>query len=163
VRIYDSEGRVTSQTNEADLKTTTTYYDRYSRVIDPAAPPLPPPAEPLPEMESILQLFTHTFEFRLAGSEEKRRTTSLLPIPSGDRIVVTTDRVRTFVTRRRESAAAGTPIGSIEVRTERRPKTAKDPETLVCIAQATDFGPDDLVVVQVDITAWWVLLTDHPD
>lgn len=152
--VYDSSTRRTTVTE--DVETTTTFYDRYGRAIDLAAPPLPPPAEPLPPMEPIQRLYGHTFELRLSGSEEKRQAIYLPPIPPGDCIVVTTDQVRTFVTRGVDAAAGGTVIGTIDVRTEREAKTEERPERLVCIVQASDFGPEDLVVVRVEVTAYWV-------
>jgi hypothetical protein len=158
--VYDADGRLASIT-DLGLPVTTNY-DRYGRVIDPAAPPLPPPAEPLPPEEPIVRLFTHTFEFRLLGAEVQRRAIELPRIPPNDRIVVTTDHVRTFVTRSGESAAASNLIGGVEVSTEQLPKTANDNGKLVCTAQATDFGPGDLIVVGVDVTVYWVMCTGEP-
>jgi hypothetical protein len=93
--------------------TTTTFYDRYGRVIDPAAPPLPPPTEPLPPMEPMHRLFTHTFEFRLLGAEAQQLRTYLPRLPRTDRIVVTTDLVRTFITRSGAPAAPSNLIGGV--------------------------------------------------
>jgi YD repeat-containing protein len=158
--VYDANARLTSQASEG-VETRTTHYDSYGRVIDPAAPPLPEPSEPPPELEPIQRLFAHTFEFRLSSSEEKLEVRELPPVPPCDRIVVTTDRVRTMVSRGRESPAASTVIGSIEIQTEVRPKTANGPATLVCVAAVRDFGPDDLVVIQVEVTVSWVLCKDR--
>jgi hypothetical protein len=158
--VYDSQYRLTSQTDDV-VETRTTYYDRYGRVIDPAAPPLPPPAEPLPPEEPIVRLYTHTFEFRLLGAEVQRLGIELPLIPPNDRILVTTDQVRTFVTRGGESAAASNLIGGVEVSTEQCPRTAKHNGKLVCTAQATDFAPGDLVVVGVDVTLYWVMFRNE--
>ena len=152
---YDAANRLTSVTDGDGA--ITTHDDPHGRAIDPAAPPLPPPAEPLPPMEPMQRLLGHTFELRLSGSEEQRQAIYLPPVPPGDRIVVTTVQVRSLVTRGADAAMAGTVIGTIEVRTERRPMTDKHPERLVCIAQASDFGPNDLVVVHAEVTVFWVL------
>jgi hypothetical protein len=125
-------------------------------VIDPAAPPLPPPDGPL------LQLFKHTFEFRLLGGEVQKSEIRLPFVPPDERIVVTTGQVRTFVTRGGESAAASNLIGDVEVSTEQLPKTANDNGKLVCTAEASDFGPGDLIVVGVDVTVYWVMCTGEP-
>jgi hypothetical protein len=147
VDVYDSAGRLISPIDYSVTKTTD--FGGQNQASDPAAGPAT--SEPLSVMEPILQLFRHTFEFRLSGSEEKWLAINLPPISAGACMVATIDRVRAFVTGSGE-AAASTPIGGIEVWTERRPKTAELPETLVCVAQASDFGPNDLVVIQVDVT-----------
>ena len=135
---YDCADRIPGEPEKSE--TWTTHYDSYGRVIVPGAPPLPAPSDPLPPPEPICRLFSHTFELRLAGSEEKRSSTFLAKIPPGDRLLVTIDQVRTFVTRGGEPAAASNLIGGVEVRTERHPATSERPERLVCIAQASDFG-----------------------
>jgi hypothetical protein len=137
--------------------TTTTFYDRYGRVIDPAAPPLPPPTEPLPPMEPMHRIFRRTFEFRLLGAEAQQLRMDLPPIRPTSRIVVTTDHVRTFITRSGEPAAASNLIGGVEVSTAQRAGKQPGSNYLVCTAQATDFAPGDLVVVSVDVTAYWIM------
>jgi hypothetical protein len=157
--VYDFDGRLTSTTDRGAR--TMTHYDRYGRVIDPAAPPLPPPAEPLPPDEPIVRLFTHTFEFRLLGAEVQLLGIELPLIPPNDRIVVTTDHVRTFVTRSGEPAAPSNLIGGVEVSTEQLPMAANHNGRLVCTAQATEFAPGDLVVVGVEVTLFWVMLSNQ--
>ena len=90
----------------------------------------------------VVLLSAHTFEFRLSGSEEQEQSLELPPIPRGDGFVVGASQVRSFVTR--DPGAADAAIGSIEVRTEVRA------QRLVCSARLSDFGPADLVVVQVE-------------
>jgi hypothetical protein len=159
---YDCAGRIPGEREKSE--TWTTHYDSYGRVIFTGAPPLPAPTDPLPPPEPICRLFRHTFELRLAGSDEQRSSTFLPKIPPGDRLLVTIDQMRTFVTRGGEPAAASNLIGGVEVRTGRhqgapeRPErlgVPERPERLVCIAEASDFGAGDLVVVQVDVSCWW--------
>jgi hypothetical protein len=152
--VYDSDGQITAHIDAGD--TLTTYYDCCGCVIDPAAPPI----EPLPPMEPMQRLFAHTFQFQLVGTELQRQSTCLPPIPASDRIVVTTDRVHTYVTRGGEPAAASNLIGGVEVSTEQHTGKPPQPNRLVCTAQATDFAPGDLVVVRVEVTIWWVICQD---
>jgi hypothetical protein len=90
-------------------------------------------------------IFTHTFEFRLCGSE---RAEQVVPLPGtrscGAGRIVAIERVRTYLTRQGE-AAAPSAIGGVEAHAELRPSG------IVCTAQVSDFGAGDLVVVQVEV------------
>ena len=153
VDYYDFAGRLTRTINGGVRPGTD--HDWPNEVSEPAAGPASsePPA-------AMLRLFKHTFEFRLSGSEEKRFAIDLGPIREWDWILVTTDRVRAFVTGSGESAAPSAVIGGIEIWTEQCPRTSERSETLVCVAQATDFGSNDLIVIQVDVTVHCVRWAD---
>jgi hypothetical protein len=153
VDYYDFAGRLTRTINGGVR--TGTDHDCRNDVSDPAAGP----ASSKPRAV-MLRLLTRTFEFRLSGSEEKRLAIDLGRVRERDCVLVTTDRVRAFVTGSEESAAPSAVIGGIEVWTEKGPRTSERSETFVCVAQATDFGANDLIVVQVDVTVHCVGCTD---
>lgn len=150
---YDYAGPLIRRTNYGAR--TGTDDDCHNYVGDSAAGP----ASSKP-VAAMFPLLTHTFEFRLSGSEVKRLTIDLPPIGEQGGIVVTTDRVRAFVTGSGESGAPSAAIGGIEVWTEQCAKTSERSETLVCVAQATDFDANDLIVIQVDVTVHCVRCTD---
>src|SRR5579864_4028810 len=135
--VYDGAGRVVSVTDELSERTAYVY----------CSPAARPPAETRPrEPQPPMPLVKHTFEFRLAGAEEQEQALEQPPVPAGAAVLVTADSVRTFLPRSPD--AAGAAIGSVEVRTAARGNR------LVCTATVADFAPSDLVVVQVDASAY---------
>src|SRR5258708_19297366 len=87
--------------------------------------------------------FVRTFEFRLSGSEEAKRSMPLPTVPASDCLMAATQAVRISVTRSPQRATAS--IGGVEVHAEVRG------EQVICVARVTDFSPDDLVVVQANV------------
>ena len=107
-----------------------------------ASPPLPPPAV-LPAQP----LHAQTFEFRLSGSEAQEQSVALGAVGRGGAIVATRC-VRAYLTRSGDAGAASSVIGGFEVHAELRDGQ------LVCSAALSDFGPGDLVVVQVEVAVY---------
>lgn len=131
-----------------------------SPLVD-AALPARKQAASHPPTQPIGLYFTKTFEIRLLGSEVQSRSIDM-PVLSDYRIVVSTDRVRTFVTRGAAPSTASNLIGGVEVSTAWRAGTPPALDALVCTAQAADFGPDDLVVVGVEVTVFLLTRSDEP-
>jgi hypothetical protein len=91
-------------------------------------------------------ILTHTFEYRLSGSEAAEESWPLPPCrPSPSGFIVAITSVRTYLTR---VTAAGSAIGGVEVHAELRPSG------IFCTAQLSDFGAADLVVVQVEVALY---------
>jgi hypothetical protein len=87
----------------------------------------------------------HTFEFRLSGSERQEQS---WPRGVAAAPIVAIQRVRAYLTRHGEPAEATSAIGGVEVHAELRGAN------MVCTAQLSDFGPGDLVVVQVEVAVF---------
>ena len=71
-----------------------------------------------------------------------------MPLAAGLRpaaLIIAMHGVRAYLTRTGEPAAAGSAIGGVEVGAELRAGG------IVCRVSVSDFGPDDLVVVQVEV------------
>jgi YD repeat-containing protein len=87
---------------------------------------------------------THTFEFRLSGSESAEQAAPIAgPLAWPSDSIVAIERVRAYLTRQGEAATSA--IGGVEVHAELRQ------DGIFCTAQVSDFGAGDLVVVQVEI------------
>ena len=86
----------------------------------------------------------HTFEFRLSGSETEEQAAPISSLAWPSDFIVAIERVRTYVTRQGEAAAASA-IGGVEVHAELRPGG------IFATAQLSDFGTGDLIVVQVEV------------
>jgi hypothetical protein len=84
----------------------------------------------------------HSFEFRLSGSERQEQS---WPRVVAAAPIVAIRRVRAYLTRQGEPAEAMSAIGGVEVHAELRGTD------ILCTAQLSDFGPGDLVVVQVEV------------
>jgi len=117
-------------------------------------------SEPLPPTKPRELFFTKTLEFRLRGTDVQRRSIELPTTLSEYRIVPSVNHVRTFVTRGPESATASNLIGGVEVSIEGRSGTLPEVDSIVCTVQSGDFGPEDLVVVGVDITVFLLTRND---
>jgi hypothetical protein len=157
-KAYDAGGHLSNTGDRGAPTTAGSGPD--SPLVDPTVPARQQ-ASPHPPTQPIGLYFTKTFEIRLLGSEVQSHSIDM-PVLSDYRIIVSTDRVRTFVTRGGVPAAASNLIGGVEVSTEWRAGTPPELDALVCTAQATDFGPDDLVVVGVDITVFLLTRNDQP-
>jgi hypothetical protein len=111
------------------------------RTIKPASPP----AAAVPRKP----ILTHTFEFRLSGSETQEQVVPL----SGSKSwaaggVLAIQRVRTYLTRQGVAAAATSAIGGVEVHAE------LCEGCIFCTVELGDFGAGDLIVVQVDVALY---------
>jgi hypothetical protein len=84
----------------------------------------------------------HTFEFRLSGFERQEQS---WPRGAAAAPIVAIQRVRAYLTRQGEPAEATSAIGGVEVHAELRGAD------ILCTAQLSDFGPGELVVVQVEV------------
>jgi hypothetical protein len=92
-------------------------------------------------------ILTHTFEFRLNGSETQEQWLRV----TGDSFrpaerVVAMRSVRTSLTR--DGNAAGSAVNDVEVAAEARPAG------IFCTAKLSDFGAGDLVVVRVEVALY---------
>jgi hypothetical protein len=85
-----------------------------------------------------------------------------MPVLSDYRIVVSTDRVRAFVTRSTAPGSTSNPIGGVEVSSAWCKSTPPELDALICTAQTTEFGRDDLIVVGVDVTVFLLPRGDEP-
>jgi hypothetical protein len=89
-------------------------------------------------------ILTHTFEFRLSGSETHEQW---LPLSEGSfrlaQSVVAMRSVQASLTRDGNAAASAT--NGVEVHAELRPAG------IFCTAKLSDFGEGDLVVVRVEV------------
>jgi hypothetical protein len=83
----------------------------------------------------------HTFEFRLAGSETQEQAWPGGGPRTGS---VAIQRVRAYLSRLGAAPADPSAIAGLEVHAERRAAG------IVCTAQLSDFGTEEIVVVQVD-------------
>ncbi len=83
-----------------------------------------------------------TFEFRLTASEAQEQCVAV-GNPRSGHYIASTRCVRAYLTRTGDPSAASSQIGGVEVHAELRDGN------LVCAAALSDFGPGDLVVVQV--------------
>jgi hypothetical protein len=133
--------------------TITTAYDKTGRVVDRWAGP-PKNTVPAPQQGatqatsgSATPRLRHCFEVRLCGVEASEQT---LAVAAGDATtcLVAIERVRAFVTRDGQAAAAASPISGIEVQARLRNGL------VACTAQLSDFPPGDLVVVQVEVALY---------
>jgi hypothetical protein len=133
--VYDACGNLTSIPRDAR----TVQLDWYGRRAEGAMPIADGPV--MPHRPGL----RHTFEFRLTGSETQEQCLPLSPAFPPAEFILATPNIRAYVTRTVEPAAASSAIGGVDVKAELR-GTA-----IVCRASLTDFGPGDLVVVQVDV------------
>jgi hypothetical protein len=134
--VYDAVGHLPKTRGEP----ATAYYDSHGRHVPG---PAPVPDTPLTPKQRRL---THTFEFRLTGSETQEQCLPLSPEFPPAEFILATPSVRACVTRIQDPAAASSAIGGVEVQAELRAGA------IVCRASLADFSPGDLVVVQVDVT-----------
>ncbi len=135
---YDAQGGMTSGSRE----TSTFYHDG-----SPAAVEGPRPVRgALPRTSASTQpRLTHTFEFRLTGAETQEQCVPLAAALGPAACFLGTTAVRAYLTRTADPAAASSAIGGVEVAAELHAGS------IVCRASLSDFGPGDLVVVQVEV------------
>ena len=134
---YDDQGRLRSVRDEMPTS-------RYDWPSGKLVVPEPSAGDPPPALTPPQPVLRHTFEFRLTGSETQEQC---LPLASGLRpaeLLLATQAVRAYLTRTGEQAATSA-IGGVEVGAELRAGG------IVCRASLSDFGPGDLVVVQVEV------------
>jgi hypothetical protein len=91
--------------------------------------------------------FSDTIEMRLSGAETQER---LVPVEWAEagRDVLALTRVRAFLTRQGEPAGRSSAIGGIAVRADLQE------HGILCIAESSDLGRGDLIVVQVDVAVY---------
>src|SRR5260221_9863275 len=96
-------------------------------------------AGPTKEARHTVRRFVRTFEFRLSGSEEAKRSMPLPQVPASECLMAATEAVRISVTRSPDRATAriGGVEGHAEVSSQQR----------ICVARDTDFSPDSLAIV----------------
>ncbi len=135
---YDAEGGMTCVGRE----TSTFFYDATGA---PVEGPRAVHAEPLPARTPGQARLTRTFEFRLTGTETQEQCVPLAAARGPAACFLTTTAVRAYLTRTADPAAASSAIGGVEVAAE------LGAGGIVCRASLSDFGPGDLVVVQVDV------------
>ncbi len=106
---------------------------------------MPIHAEPPSARTPAEPRLTHTFEFRLTGAETQEQCVPLAAALEPAACCLATTAVRAYLTRTADPAAASSLIGGVEVAAELHAGS------IVCRAGLSDFGPGDLVVVQVDV------------
>jgi hypothetical protein len=91
--------------------------------------------------------FSDTIEMRLSGAETQER---LVPVERAEpgRDVLAITGVRAFLTRHGEPAGRSSAIGGIAVRADLQE------HGILCIVESSDFGPGDLIVVQMDVAVY---------
>jgi hypothetical protein len=137
---YDSRGPITflhpasePPAHEPTYVTSTTSVPARPVRERPGAPATPP--------------LRHCFEFRLCGSESQEQGIALAGM-AGAPWIAAIERVRVFLTGQGAAGAPASAIGGVEVHAELRAGR------LVCVVELSDFTPQDLVVVQVDLAAY---------
>ncbi len=106
---------------------------------------MPIHAEPPPARTPAQPRLTHTFEFRLTGSLWQEQIIPVAATLGPAACFLATTAVRAYLTRTADPAAASSAIGGVEVTAE------LGAGGIVCRASLSDFGPGDLVVVQVNV------------
>ncbi len=140
VTTYTYDGR--SGMISGGRETTTFYYDDGPAPVEGARPVRErPPAASAPAQPVL----THTFGFRLTGAETQEQCVPLAAALGPAACCLATTAVRAYLTRTADPAAASSAIGGVEVAAELHAGS------IVCRASLSDFGPGDLVVVQVDV------------
>ena len=161
----DRHGRVTATTDPLGNVVTFTYdangtflpngpeapiaYDADGRVGDPIEP-RPPVEQSAPSALQPLQpLLRHRFSFRLSGSESQEQA---LPCDGlwPDQCIVAIERIRAYVTRDAQTAPAPNTIADMQVDAQLQLGR------ILCIAQASDLLPTELLVVEVDVALYAV-------
>ncbi len=141
--VYDAAGTTTRGTGEPDGVHTLDY----DACGDAASTRQPPPL-PIRAPEGRVQpVHLQTFEFRLTASEAQEQCVAV-GSPRSGHYIAATRCVRAYLTRTGDPSAAGSQIGEVEVHAELRGGN------LVCAAALSDFGPGDLVVVQVKVALY---------
>jgi len=141
--VYDHGGTTTRWTADAD-GVRTFEYDACGVAANTKQPlPLPNGAAGIQAQPVHLE----TFEFRLTASEAQEQCAALGNLRPGDYIVATRC-MRAYLTRTADPGAASSVIAGLEVHAELRDGN------LVCAAALSDFGPADLVVVQVEVALY---------
>ncbi len=135
---YDGESGMTCVGRE----TSTFYYDATGASVEG---PRAVHAEPPPARTPAQPRLTRTFEFRLTGTETQEQCVPLAAARGPAACFLTTTAVRATLTRTADPAAGSSAIGGEEVTAE------LGAGGIVCRAGLSDFGPGDLVVVQVDV------------
>ncbi len=141
--VYDDGGTTTHWTADPD-GVHTFQYDADGHAASITQPPPPPIRAP---EGRALPVHLQTFEFRLTASEAQEHCVAVGKPRSGHYIAATRC-VRAYLTRAGDPSAASSLIGGIEVHAELRGGD------LVCAAALSDFGPGDLVVVQVKVVLY---------
>ncbi len=147
--ITDPLGTVTTFTYDAQRgmtcvgrETSTIYHDATGASVEG---PRAVHAEPPPARTPGQARLTRTFEFRLTGTETQEQCVPVAAALRPAACFLTTQAVRAYLTRSADPAAATSAIGGVEVAAE------LGAGGIVCRASLSDFGPGDLVVVQVDV------------
>ncbi len=141
--VCDGEGTTTRWTADPDGVRT---FD-YDAGGDAASTRKPSPL-PIRAPDGRAQpVHLQTFEFRLTASEAQEQCVAVGALRSGHYIAATRC-VRAYLTRTGDPSAASSLIGGVEVHAELRGGN------LVCSAALSDFGPGDLVVVQVKVALY---------
>ncbi len=150
--IRDPLGTVTTYTYDAESgmtcvgrETSTFYYDATGA---PVEGPRPVHAEPPPARTPGQPRLTRTFELRLTGTETQEQCVPRAAARGPAACFLTTTAVRVYLTRTADPAAGSSAIGGVEVAAE------LGAAGIVCRASLSDFGPGDLVVVQVDVALY---------
>ncbi len=139
--VYDGEGTTTRWTADAD-GVHTFQYDADGNAASTTQPP------PIRGPEGRAQpVHLQTFEFRLTASEAQEQCVAV-GSPRSGHYIAATRCVRAYLTRTGDPSAASSVIGGVEVQAELRDGN------LVCSAALSDFGPGDLVVVQVKVALY---------
>jgi YD repeat-containing protein len=151
VTKYDAFGRPLSITDDPYGQTVTYVYDAYGHAVGGKSEdltPAPPAAPAAPARFGATAHLTQTFEFRLSGSEVQEQREPFGRYP-GAMAVLGITGVRAYLTRQGETTGPLSAIGGLEVSAE------LDRKGFTCRAGVGDFGPADLVVVQVDVAVYF--------
>jgi hypothetical protein len=140
VTHYDAYGR----THDPYGESVTYVYDSCGHVVDVKSEEPPAP----PARFGATPHLTHTFEFRLSGSEVQEQREPFERYP-GSMAVLGITGVRAYLTRQGETTGPLSAIGGLEVSAE------LDRKSFTCRVGIGDFGPADLVVVQVDVAVYF--------